>query len=1156
MAEDPQFRAAEPIPAVGVAKIQAHLSLAQIVETVMEAYADRPALGQRVRHIVTDPTSGRRRMQLGAKFETMTYRDLWSKARALANSLHRDPAAPIGAGDLICILGFAGCGYVIVDLATISLGAVTIPLQTNASTAQLRDIVMEVEPQCIATSLESLDVAVQVALSAQRATRLVVFDYDTEDYEQSQRYENARQRLASAGSLVRIDSLDALCKHGSELPPAPIWSSDAAADSLSTIYYTSGTTGSAKGAMYPQKMVKGPWIWVKDLPCITLNYMPMNHAFGRSTVASALGSGGTCYFTARSDLSTLFDDIRAVRPTQLGLVPRLCEMIFHVFQAELERRSGPNGDCASIRSAVMQHVRDSQLGGRILAANSASAPMTSELKTFIEACLDIQIIDAYGATEVSGVTMNSQIMRPPVIAYKLIDVPELGYFRTDKPYPRGELLVKTHSVMQGYFKRPELSAAMFDEEGYYKTGDIMAEIGPDRVTYLDRRNNVVKLAQGEFVAVAKLEAIYASGHPILRQVYIYGTAERSFLVAVVVLQGDYVAQLRNAGDATDLGTLIREAFNIISKREQMKSYEVPREFLIEEVPFSMENGLLTGVGKFKRPALKARYGERLEQLYMDMARQQTEKLAELRRDSRSASVLDTVLRGVQATLGIDSTGLGATRNFGDLGGDSLSALSFSLLMEETFEVEVPVGVIINPASNLEHLAHFIERARDSTSRRPTFASVHGRGTTDVHARELTLDKFIDASTLARAKLLPPPGPGTNTVLLTGATGYLGRFICLEWLVQMSKCGGKVVCIVRGHDAGAARRRLFEAFETGDTALAAHFSSLAANHLEVLPGDIGEPSLGVNAECWNRLADTVDLIVHPAALVNHILPYGQLFGPNVVGTAELIRLAITSRIKRFHNVSTVAAAMLPGGGRLDEDADVRIAHPMRKVDADAYANGYAVSKWAGEVLLRDAHERIGLPVSVFRSDMILGHTQYRGQINLPDMFTRWIYSLVVTGLAPRSFYADAPGTRMQPHYDGLPVDFTAEAIRVLGQQEGAGFHTYHVVNPHDDGVSLDQFVDWMIEAGISIRRVEDYQEWLGRFETALRALPDEKRQQSSLMLLHQLREPSRPSGGALVSSKKFHDRVRELAVGPDRDIPHLSKTLIQKYLEDLRHFELI
>jgi fatty acid CoA ligase FadD9 len=439
------------------------------------------------------------------------------------------------------------------------------------------------------------------------------------------------------------------------------------------------------------------------------------------------------------------------------------------------------------------------------------------------------------------------------------------------------------------------------------------------------------------------------------------------------------------------------------------------------------------------------------------------------------------------------------------------------------------------------------------SARPSFATVHGRGATEIRAGDLTLDRFIDAQTLDNARRAAPPASAARTVLVTGANGYLGRFLCLEWLERMAAVDGRVVCIARGQDAAAARRRVAAAFDSGDADLMRHFEELAVGHLEVLAGDLSEPDLGLSRADWQRLAETVDLIVHPAAFVNHVLPYAQLFGPNVVGTAELIRLAISHRLKPIHNVSTVAAAAIPGGGVIDEDADVRAATPVRRLDGERYADGYANSKWAGEVLLRDAFERFGLPVAVFRSDMILAHSRWKGQINVPDMFTRWLSSVVLTGLAPRSFYAAGTG---EPHYDGLPADFTAKAIATLGADAPSGYRTYHVINPHDDGVSMDSFIDWAIAAGHPIRRLDDYADWFARFETALRGLPEKQRQQSFLPLLHQLRQPMPRHAGTWVSAERFRADVRRHGIGPNMDIPQLSAEFIRKFLGDLVHLQLV
>ncbi len=115
-------------------------------------------------------------------------------------------------------------------------------------------------------------------------------------------------------------------------------------------------------------------------------------------------------------------------------------------------------------------------------------------------------------------------------------------------------------------------------------------------------------------------------------------------------------------------------------------------------------------------------------------------------------------------------------------------------------------------------------------------------------------------------------------MLTGATGFLGRYLALDWLERMDLVDGKVICLVRAKDDEAARARLDATFDSGDPKLLAHYRKLAAEHLEVIAGDKGEENLGLDGATWQRLADTVDLIVDPAALVNHVLPTGSCSGP--------------------------------------------------------------------------------------------------------------------------------------------------------------------------------------------------------------------------------------------------------------------------------------
>ncbi|WP_343599487.1 carboxylic acid reductase [Mycobacterium sp.] len=1145
---DPQFAAARPDPSVAAALDRPGLRLPGIVRTALEGYADRPALGQRAVEFVSDPQTGRTSTRLLPTFDTITYRQLGNRLDALAGAWTDDGLQP---GDRVGILGFTSVDYTVIDVTLALIGAVSVPLQTSAALTQLLPIVAETEPRVLATSVDHLPDAVELIVSGHRPARLVVFDYRPEVDDHREAVEQAAARLAD--SAVVVETLADVLDRGKTLPGVSVEVPD---DALALLVYTSGSTGAPKGAMYPQGNVAKMWRrssrnWFgPSAASITLTFMPMSHIMGRGILYGTLGNGGTAYFSATSDLSTLLEDLALVRPTELNFVPRVWEMLHQEFRGDIERRCAAGADPAAAEADVLAEQREHLLGGRFICAMTGSAPISAELAAWVESLLDMHLLDGYGSTEAGMVLFDGEVQRPPVIDYKLVDVPDLGYFDTDKPYPRGELLLKTENMFPGYYKRPEITAGVLDADGYYRTGDVVAEVGPDRLVYVDRRNNVLKLAQGEFVTVAKLEAVFGNS-PLVRQIYVYGNSAHPYLLAVVVPTPQALSRF----GADELKPMLAESLRQVAKDAGLQSYEVPRDFLIEAEPFTLENGLLTGIRKLAWPKLKAHYGERLEQLYAELAEGQDNELSDLRRHGAGLPALSTLSRAAAALLGASSSDLTPDAHFTDLGGDSLSALTFGNLLHEIFGVEVPVGVIVSPASDLQSIADYIEAERAGT-RRPTAASVHGRPepgqVIEIHAADLTLDTFLDAETLAAAPSLPAPAGQVRTVLLTGATGFLGRYLALEWLQRMSLVGGTVIALVRAKDDAAARDRLDRVFgigdPTGDPTLVEHYRELAADHLQVLAGDKGEANLGLDAATWRRLADTVDLIVDPAALVNHVLPYSELFGPNVVGTAELIRLALTTTLKPYTYVSTIGVGDQIPPGTFTENADVRVMSPTRRVNDD-YANGYGNSKWAGEVLLREAHDLAGLPVAVFRCDMILADTSYAGQLNLPDMFTRMVLSLVATGIAPGSFYQlDAEGDRQRAHYDGLPVEFIAEAVATLGVPDG--FATYHVMNPYDDGIGLDEFVDWLIDAGYPIQRVPDYGDWVQRFETALRALPERQRQASLLPLLHNYQKPAAPICGSIAPTEKFRAAVQDAKIGPDKDIPHVTPAVIVKYVTDL------
>jgi fatty acid CoA ligase FadD9 len=206
--------------------------------------------------------------------------------------------------------------------------------------------------------------------------------------------------------------------------------------------------------------VIGTWLNDHKIPSITLSFMPMAHLVGNGYLFMALANGGASYCAPKADLSTMFEDFALARPTMASIVPRVCELFHHRYLAEVDRRVAAGVDPARADADVKREMREETLGGRLLSVGCGSASLSPETYEFMEDMLDMHMPIGYSSTEIAGgtVLVDWKVQRPPVIAYKLLDVPELGYFNTDKPYPRGELAVKTDRFMGGYYKRADLTA--------------------------------------------------------------------------------------------------------------------------------------------------------------------------------------------------------------------------------------------------------------------------------------------------------------------------------------------------------------------------------------------------------------------------------------------------------------------------------------------------------------------------------------------------------------------------------------------------------------------------------------------------------------------------------------------------------------------------
>ena len=1129
----------------------------EIIAAVLEGYAERDAMSVRDYRIVTDEATGLATRKYLPAFRKITYAELRRQVEAIAAAWQNDARHGVKPGEFVTLIGFTGAELNAIDFACVYAGAYSVPLQGNLAADAMKEILGDVQPSCMVSSIEYLDVAVDHAIEHETIRSLVIVDTDLRDDNDRAAVDKARQRLGDeTDNRIAVATFSELVEIGLKHDYAKVAKPPEGRDALSMICYTSGSTGTPKGALIHEGVCTQFWAEIPaSRPTISVCYAPINHFMGRIQVHNALAQGGVACFSLKSDLSTLLEDIRISRPTQMILMPRFAEMIYHHYLSEVQRLVLEDVDKAEAERRVREQMRGSYLGDRLIFATVGSSPTAPEVREFIDSCFDVQLVNGYGSTEqgTGTVAANGIVNWNMVIDYRLKDVPELGYYTTDKPYPRGELVSKTRNQIKGYFKRPDATAAIFDADGYVLSGDIVEQRSRDHIEWLDRRNNVIKLSQAEFVAIGPLEAQYLADNPLFQQMYLYGNSYRAFLLAVVVPDVEYArSRLGREPSNEDLRTLVLEQMQVVARKAALKSFEIPRDVLIEREPFTYENGLLTSARKPSRPNLKKRYVDQLEAMYQEMDRQQQEELAQLRSRGEGVPTLDRVAGAIKANLGLARLDPRNGQSYRDLGGDSLGAAGLAILLEEMFGVAVPVSTILNPAGSVERIADFIDRSRSGEVGLIGLASVHGDNPEVIRACDLTLDKFFDAETLAAAERAEPPSDTTNVVLLTGATGFLGRFLCVDWMADLSRSGGKVICIVRAKDNADAMARLRSAIDDKDSDFKNLFERLAQDHLEVIAGDLSAPRLGLDARTYGRLAQEVDQIVHCGALVNHVLSYKDLFEPNVLGTVELLRLALTERRKRFDFISTVGVPMLGETmKKAGEDMDPRQAIPTLPL-GENYAMGYAASKWACEVLLREAHDDFGLPVNIFRPDMILAHSRYHGQINVPDMFTRLLLSIALTGLAPKSFYQlKAGGNRPKAHYDGLPGDFVAASIQQIGRRIHAGFHNYNVINTNaDDGISLDTVVDWMESAGYAVTRIDNHAEWHRRLAEKLNQLPEEIRQKTSLHILHSFAQPHAPTPERL-HAENYDEAVTTIAAGPR--VAQISEAFVHKYLDDMvRH----
>ena len=611
-ASDKQFLDAAPSADVSEAARSTKLSAAQVIETFLLGYAGRPALGSRRRDSSVDPVSGERVLRYSDSFETITYSELHGlidNLRATWASL----AGIIRPGDFVATLGNTGVEYAVIDLACTLSGLVTVPLHSTFTSHQVVSMTLETRPRIFAVSIDYLLIAAEAVAQCSTIQHMVVFDYIVGVDAHEVALAEAQARLQVDAPNVTVRTFTEEVAIGQGLPPLPVYVPATGDDPIATVMYTSGSTGTPKGAAHRSSLIRDVWWYPlarpnSEIPTLNYHMVSLSHVGGRGWLAATLSAGGTGYFETKSDHSWFWEDVALVRPTELIMIPLLCDILVERLHMEERNLLAAGVDRTSAYRQAQLTLRSDILGGRVLSAACGSAPLSPMSRDLLESCLETHIVDMYGTTELGTIIMNDGVLRqPPVVDYKLVELTADNFSAAGITYPCGELFIKSETLFSGYFEHPAATAKVFDSDGFYKTGDIMAEIAPGRLMYIDRATNILKLSAMGFVTVSRLEAAYCSASEI-EQIYIYGNSARQFVLAVVV------PNLELAG-SEEVADIVSSALHRIAKENCFAPHEVPRKFIIAGEPFSIENGFLSVSGKLQRGPLKTRYGTELEMMY-------------------------------------------------------------------------------------------------------------------------------------------------------------------------------------------------------------------------------------------------------------------------------------------------------------------------------------------------------------------------------------------------------------------------------------------------------------------------------------------------------------------------------------------------------------
>ena len=423
-----------------------------------------------------------------------------------------------------------------------------------------------------------------------------------------------------------------------------------APDHLAVIIYTSGTTGRPKGAELTQDAIVYEAAAIHSIGILDQNdlqflWLPLSHVFGKFLLALPLQMGFPTAIDGKID--KIVDNLAVIKPTFMGAAPRIFEKAYARIAMTVEAETGikrqlmdwalgvgqqamelqsqgkPVGGLLAVQHAiadklVLSKIRE-RFGGRVRFFISGSAALNKEIARWFGS-VGLIILEGYGLTETSAATC---VNRPSLGGY--------NYGTVGWPVPTtevklaedGEILVKGPGVMRGYRNRPDANAEVFDDDGFFRTGDIGEIDGNGFVKITDRKKDLFKTSGGKYIAPSLIESAFKAQCPYASQMLVFGDG-RNYATALITLDPDaitgWAAANRMAGKSYAEISQSQEVRDLLqgyldTLNQGLNRWETIKRFTVLDRDLTVDAGELTPSLKLKRKHVAEKFKANLEALY-------------------------------------------------------------------------------------------------------------------------------------------------------------------------------------------------------------------------------------------------------------------------------------------------------------------------------------------------------------------------------------------------------------------------------------------------------------------------------------------------------------------------------------------------------------